>query len=111
MTTSLAGPSYAKSYHCDQTELLYKLLKCEARLIRSVLEINGFRSTESHDWNILWMNSSTNSYVYEGLNEYQKINHFPCSYEITRKDNLCKNVVDMQEKYGHAPFNIIPDTY
>ena len=57
------------------------------------------------------MNSSANSYVYEGLNEYQKINHFPCSYEITRKDSLCENIVDMQEKHGHAAFNIIPDSY
>ena len=57
------------------------------------------------------MNTSLNSYVYEGLNEHQKINHFPCSYEITRKDNLWNNIVDMQEKYGYAAFNIIPDTY
>ena len=77
VSNSLSGPSYAKSYHCESTELIYKLLKCEAKLVRSVLEANGFRNTESHDWNILWMNSSANSYVYEGLNEYQKINHFP----------------------------------
>jgi hypothetical protein len=71
VTTTASGPSYSKSYHCDQTELLYKVLKADAKLIRSMLETNGFRSTESHDWNILWMNSSANSYVYEGLNEYQ----------------------------------------
>lgn len=70
-----------------------------------------FLGTESHDWNILWMITSLNSYVYEGLNEYQKINHFPWSYELTRKDWLTNNVVDMQEKFGHAPFNIIPDSY
>ena len=111
VTTTATGPSYSKSYHWDQTELLYKLLKCDAKLVRTVLETNGFRYTESHDWNVLWMTSSANSYVYEGLNEYQKVNHFPWSYEITRKDSLCTNIVDMQEKFGHAPFNIIPDSY
>ena len=35
-----------------------------------MLEANGFAHTESHDWNMLWMNSSGKSYLYEGLNEY-----------------------------------------
>ena len=33
--------------------------------------------------------------LYEGLNEYQRLNHFPNSYEITRKDRLCFNYVKM----------------
>ena len=45
------------------------------------------------------------------MNDYQKINHFPGSYELTRKDRLGANIVKMQEKYGKEPFNIIPDTY
>jgi hypothetical protein len=45
------------------------------------------------------------------LNEYQKINHFPNSFELTRKDRLCANIVKMQEKFGKECFNIIPDTY
>jgi tubulin polyglutamylase TTLL5 len=76
-------------------ELLYKILRGETRLVRSVLEANGFQATESHDWNVLWSNSACKGYIYEGLNEYQKINHFPSSNEITRKDKLCQNVVRM----------------
>ena len=49
--------------------------------------------------------------MYEGLNDNQKINHFPFSYELTRKDRLCYNIVKMQEKFGKEEFNIIPDTY
>jgi tubulin polyglutamylase TTLL5 len=76
-----------------------------------VLEANGFQHTESHDWNVLWSNSGCKTYLYEGLNEYQKINHFPCSNEITRKDKLCQNVVKMQERHGKHYFDFIPDTY
>jgi len=76
-----------------------------------MLEANGFTYTESHEWNILWSSSSCKSYLYEGLNEYQKINHFPQSYEITRKDRLCYNMVKMQEKFGKEAFDIVPDTY
>ena len=85
----------AKSYHIENSELLYKMLRFDNKLLRSMLEHNGFSHTESHEWNVLWSSSSCKSYLYEGLNEYQKINHFPQSYEITRKDRLCYNMVRM----------------
>jgi len=50
-------------------------------------------------------------FMYDGLNENQKINHFLSSYELTRKDRLCFNVVKMQERFGKEAFDIIPDTY
>ena len=103
--------SYSKTYHNEQCELLYKLLKCDSKLVRSILEANGFNHTESHDWNVLWMNNSGKPYLFEGLNEFQRINHFPSSYELTRKDRLCVNVVRMQEKYGKYYYDIVPDTY
>lgn len=102
---------YAKSYHFEHSELLYKILRGDTKLVRSLFEANGFTHTESHEWNVLWSSSSCKSYLYEGLNEYQKINHFPQSYEITRKDRLCYNVVKMQERYGKHLFDFVPDTY
>jgi tubulin polyglutamylase TTLL5 len=79
--------------------------------VGNILESNGFKPTDWHDWNILWTNNSAKAYLYEGLSEYQKINHFPMSYEISRKDRLCLNLVKMQEKYGKHYFDIVPDTY
>ena len=61
----------------SNVELLYKMFRGDTKLIRSVLEANHFSYTESHEWNILWSSSSCKSYLYEGLNEHQKINHFP----------------------------------
>lgn len=46
------------------------MLRFDNKLVRSVLEVNGFTHTESHEWNILWSSSSCKSYLYEGLNEY-----------------------------------------
>jgi len=46
--------TYSKNCYLDQGELLYKVLKAEGRLIRSVLEAHGFSHTDGHDWNILW---------------------------------------------------------
>jgi hypothetical protein len=50
--------------------MLYKLLKGDTKLVRSLLEANDFGFTESHEWNILWSSSSCKSFLYEGLNEY-----------------------------------------
>jgi tubulin polyglutamylase TTLL5 len=108
---STGGYHGQKSYHIENSELLYKMLRFDNKLLRSIFECNGFSHTESHEWNILWSSSSCKSYLYEGLNEYQKINHFPQSYEITRKDRLCYNMVRMQEKFGKGNFDFIPDTY
>lgn len=72
-SSQATGPSqgYAKSYSAiESSELLYKIFRGETRLVRSVLEVNHFNYTESHDWNILWSNSGCKSYLYEGLNEY-----------------------------------------
>jgi len=112
----LKGPApslgYAGNrYHIENSELLYKCLRSDIKLVRSVLEANGFNHTESHEWNVLWSSSSCKAYLYEGLNEFQKINHFPQSHEITRKDRLCYNIVRMQEKFGKQHFDFMPDTY
>ena len=102
---------YARGATTDYSELLFKLFKWDVRLVRSTLESVGFTYTEAHDWNVLWYAISGKPYLFEGLNEYQKINHFPSSYEITRKDKLCLNILKMQEKFGKRNYHILPDTY
>jgi len=82
----------------SRTILSFKLFKCDIKLIRSIFTHNGFAATESHDWNCLWINSSGKSYIYENLNEYQKVNHFPHSYELTRKDRLAYNINKMEAR-------------
>ena len=110
-----APPSlgYARSYanNNDTCELLYKIFRGDTKLVRSMLEANYFAHTESHEWNILWSSGACKAYLYEGLNEYQKINHFPSSQEITRKDKLAINVAKMQHKFGKSQFDFLPDTY
>lgn len=66
-------------------KMLFKLLNADVRLVKSILLTHGFEQTESHDWNVLWTNTIGKPYLYTGLNEFQKVNHFPSSYEITRK--------------------------
>ena len=103
-----ARPLYSK-------DLCYKLHKTEARLVRSILENSGFSYTDSHDWNLLWLGCVPPLYLYEGLHELQRINHFPNSYEITRKDRMTVNLKNMQAKFSEYDFfpetYVIPDEY
>lgn len=80
-------------------------------MIRSIFTINGFTPTDSHDWNCLWVNSSAKEYVNRNLNDFQKVNHFPHSFELTRKDKLAYNISKMQTRYGDYDFLIMPESY
>ena len=88
---------YSKPTQYEQTqfELFFKTVKADAKLVKSVMESNGLGQTEGNDWNVLWTSQSLKQSSYDSLYEFQKINHFPSSNELTRKDRLCENVVKM----------------
>lgn len=103
---------------------------CEIRLIRYTLEDNGFRELPSaKDLNqngssmkpgavmgsssavmnkemlkqqatIIWFVSSVKNTVYQSMQRYQKINHFPSSFYITRKDLMYKSIAKLREIHG-----------
>lgn len=89
----------------------YKMLKCESRLVRFIFELNGLIGTDRHDWNILWTHTTGKNYFYERLSKEQKVNHFPISSELTRKDLLAINIRRMQEKHSRQYFNFVPETF
>ena len=100
------------SSECIDYQLNYRMVKTDAKLLKVLFEYNGFRATESSNtWNILWSSVSPPLAVYDSMTEHQKINHFPQSNELTRKDRLCFNLVQMQKVYGKETFSIIPETY
>jgi len=111
--TREAPPSnlYSKGNYTQQHDLLYRIYKTDARIVRSTLDMHGFMHTDSHTWNIMWMGCTPKPYLFEGLNEAQRINHFPMSYEITRKDKLAYNTLKMQEKFGRDNFDYLPETF
>ena len=102
---------YSKGGLNFSRHLLYKIHKADAKLVRSILESKGFSYTDSHDWNIMWLGCSGKLYLYEGLHANQRINHFPNSFEITRKDKMYINLMIMQEKFGIKEYGFFPETY
>ncbi|CAI2383352.1 unnamed protein product [Moneuplotes crassus] len=98
-------------YTGENWALKFKMINADSRVVKSILQVHEFEETQGHDWNILWTNTIGKPYLYTGLNEYQKVNHFPSSYEITRKNNLANNVYVMQTQFSRKEFDVIPETY
>lgn len=45
------------------------------------------------------------------MTEFQKINHFYNSSELTRKDKLSSNVKRMSQIFSKSQFDFLPETY
>jgi len=88
----------------------FKFLNNEVKLIKWTFEDNGFREGKK-DWMIGWANSALRSNVYQSLTRWQKVNHFPRSHEITKKDSLFKNFSRMQSLHGKKHYDFVPETY
>ena len=48
---------------------------------------------------------------FKSIREYQKMNHFPGSFQIGRKDRLCRNLYMAQAQYGKSEYNFVPMTF
>ncbi|KAK5916693.1 hypothetical protein CgunFtcFv8_011650 [Champsocephalus gunnari] len=100
--------SIGERYH-----LAFKIVRTESRLVRGLLANHGFHEVHpnSNDFNLMWTGSHLKPYILRSLQDFQKVNHFPRSYELTRKDRLYKNIQRMQQTHGFKNFHIVPQTF
>ncbi|CAH1733347.1 unnamed protein product [Aphis gossypii] len=66
--------------------------------------------TQSNDWVGTW-GKHMKSVSFKTLWQQQKINHFPGTFQIGRKDRLWKNLNELMLKYGKEQFGFIPTSY
>uniref|UniRef100_A0A3Q3L5U4 Tubulin--tyrosine ligase-like protein 5 n=1 Tax=Mastacembelus armatus TaxID=205130 RepID=A0A3Q3L5U4_9TELE len=97
----------------EQYNMAFKIVRTESRLVRGLLTSHGFHEVHpnSNDFNLMWSGSHLKPYLLRSLQDFQKVNHFPRSYELTRKDRLYKNIQRMQQTHGFRNFHIIPQTF
>jgi tubulin polyglutamylase TTLL5 len=96
----------------------FKFLLHDIRLVRHVLERNGFIDVEDMIYGdvpsqplFLWSSQLVKQSVFQNLQRHQKINHFPRSYEITRKDLFYQRMSRMIALHGERAFDYVPKTY
>ncbi|XP_049453186.1 tubulin polyglutamylase TTLL5 isoform X2 [Epinephelus fuscoguttatus] len=97
----------------ERYNMAFKIVRTESRLVRGLLTNHGFHEVHpnSNDFNLMWTGSHLKPYILRSLEDFQKVNHFPRSYELTRKDRLYKNIQRMQQTHGFKNFHIVPQTF
>ncbi|KAG1936374.1 tubulin polyglutamylase TTLL5 [Pimephales promelas] len=97
----------------EKYNLGFKIVRTESRLVRGLLVNHGFHEVHpnSNDFNLMWTGSHLKPYLLRSLQDFQKVNHFPRSFELTRKDRLYKNIQRMQQTHGFQNFHIVPQTF
>jgi len=63
------------------------------------------------DWNLWWKTQGFTSSEYENCRPWQRLNHFPKSSNITKKDGLARNLRRMKTSYGGSIFDFFPRTF
>lgn len=108
---SCTCPGCKKAKYAKQKFPIVLKYKAGIKLIESTMEFNGFLKTTKDDWNLIWIAGSAPVGVFQTLTRFQKINQFPRTYEITRKDTLCRNIVKMQQLHGKQNFDFLPESF
>ena len=96
----------------DEIGYFYKFQSGGVKLIRRLLNENGFKGAgSSKNWTIYWSSAVIKNEQYKALLPYQKANHFPNSFYLTRKDLMNKAISKMQIRHGQSNFGFLPKTY
>src|SRR5690606_7195707 len=83
----------------------------EFNVIKKAFKLGGFKRTNSStDFNIFWGKRLKPS-EFAKLNKYQKVNHFPGTYQLGRKDNLYRNLSRLKRMHNPKEFDFFPMTW
>jgi len=81
------------------------------RVVMNVFGQSGLSHTQHPTrWNVLWAKRVAPQ-EWEGASEYQKINHFPGTRGIARKDNLARNILRLKRQHPDGQFGFVPTSY
>ncbi|NXT09380.1 TTLL4 polyglutamylase, partial [Prunella fulvescens] len=96
----------------EQRKLLrWKICRLTPNIVKQTIGRSHFRvSKESSDWLGCW-GPHMKSPGFKAIREHQKLNHFPGSFQIGRKDRLWRNLLKMQARCGKKEFNFFPQSF
>lgn len=94
-------------------KLAYKMVRTESRIIHALCSAYGFNQVHmnSNDFNLMWHGGHVKPISLRSLQDFQRVNHFPRSYELTRKDRMYANVMKMQQTHGHKHFDFVAKSF
>ncbi|MEQ2223016.1 Tubulin polyglutamylase ttll4 [Ilyodon furcidens] len=96
----------------EQRRLLkWKMSTVTPNIVKHTIARSHFKATKkSYDWVGCW-GHHMKSPGFKAIGEHQKLNHFPGTFQIGRKDRLWRNLSKMQLRFGKQEFNFFPRTF
>uniref|UniRef100_A0A673NNS9 Tubulin polyglutamylase TTLL4-like n=1 Tax=Sinocyclocheilus rhinocerous TaxID=307959 RepID=A0A673NNS9_9TELE len=96
----------------EQRKLLkWKITTVTPNVVKNTISRSHFKATKkSHDWLGCW-GHHMKSPGFKAIREFQKLNHFPGSFQIGRKDRLWRNLSKMQAHFGKREFGFFPRSF
>lgn len=93
-------------------QLKWKLSNITPAIVKRCASNSGFRLMRKtcQDWSATW-GKHMKPPAFKEIKETQKINHFPGTFNIGRKDRLWKNYHRLMLKHGKAEFGFLPRTF
>ncbi|KAJ3121372.1 Tubulin polyglutamylase ttll4 [Nowakowskiella sp. JEL0407] len=100
--------SIPKNLH---SHLKWKICNFTPKVVRVALRRGGFKLVrDGKNWIASW-GKHFSAEKFKNIQYWQKVNHFPMSFELGRKDRLSLNISRMQERTQDKGFNFLPETY
>ncbi|XP_076823431.1 uncharacterized protein LOC143469566 [Clavelina lepadiformis] len=91
--------------------LKWKMSSITPVVVRNTVMRSGFKpSKKGQEW-IGYFGKHMKSSGFRSIKEFQKINHFPGSFQLGRKDRLWRNISRMQARFGKKEFGFVPQSY
>nr|KAF6268255.1 tubulin tyrosine ligase like 4 [Pipistrellus kuhlii] len=96
----------------EQRKLLrWKISSVTPNIVKQTIGRSHFKvSKKNDDWLGCWGHHMKSS-CFRSLRGYQKLNHFPGSFQIGRKDRLWRNLSRMQSCFGKKEFSFFPQSF
>lgn len=97
--------------------LVFRLCEKAPDILREVCLERGWEEYSENGgeadggWNLWWKTQGFTSGEFEHCRPWQRLNHFPKSTNITKKDGLARNLRRMRTSYGGSMFEFFPLTF
>lgn len=102
-----AKPTKKPTITCNVSSTKYEVIRHVASKM-----LNYKLSTDEEDdkWDIFWTDTAVQPEKLSKMQPYQKINHFPGMYSISRKNYLAMNLSKLKKKFPED-YNFFPKTW
>ena len=90
-------------------KIFLKYTGVNANVVKSAFKVAGFRKCQGDHYNAIW-SSSLRGKELTGMAPYQRLNHFPGTWELGRKDRLWRNLYRMRRRHG-PQYGIMPTSF